>query len=124
MSGTMRAFVIEDIGKVAVVDTHGAAALRTVRQRRPDVVLLDLDLPDMSGEDVLAHLAADPELATIPVAVISGRMPTTPVRNPAFRKPLDVWALLAYLDRTLPSRPEHRARTRAASSRGENGLTR
>ena len=42
----------------------------------------------------------------------------------SFRKPLDVWALLAYLDRTLPSRPEHRARTRAASSRGENGLTR
>ena len=88
------------------------------------MVLLDLDLPDMSGEDVLAHLAADPELATIPVAVISGRVPTTPVRSPVFRKPLDVWALLTYLDRTLPSRPEQRARTRAASSRGENGLTR
>ena len=58
------------------------------------------------------------------VSRFSGRVPTTPVRSPSFRKPLDVWALLAYLDCTLPSRPEQRARTRAASSRGENGLTR
>jgi chemotaxis signal transduction protein len=38
---------------------------------RPDVVLLDLSMPEMDGEQVLAHLKANPELEPIPVVIIS-----------------------------------------------------
>lgn len=38
---------------------------------RPAVVLLDLHLPDIHGEEVLAHLLADPTTASIPVVVLS-----------------------------------------------------
>jgi len=38
---------------------------------RPDIVLLDLNLPRIDGHEVLASLKADPELSDIPVVVIS-----------------------------------------------------
>ena len=39
--------------------------------RRPDVVLLDLNLPRKDGREVLAEIKADPELKKIPVVVLS-----------------------------------------------------
>lgn len=39
---------------------------------RPDLILLDLNLPRLSGHDLLALLRADPELRSIPVVVFSG----------------------------------------------------
>jgi len=44
----------------------GAVAIEKIREKRPDVVLLDLNLPNMSGIDILKHLEQDP----IPPAII------------------------------------------------------
>jgi CheY-like chemotaxis protein len=55
----------------------GAAALEVLdevlagRHPRPDVVLLDLNIPKASGVDVLRRVKGDPELRTIPVVVFS-----------------------------------------------------
>jgi DNA-binding response OmpR family regulator len=38
---------------------------------RPDLVLLDLNLPRKNGREVLAEIKADPELKTIPVAILT-----------------------------------------------------
>jgi signal transduction histidine kinase/ActR/RegA family two-component response regulator len=51
--------------------TTGRAGVQLARTLHPDVVLLDLDLPDMRGEEVLAELRADPETADIPVIVVT-----------------------------------------------------
>jgi two-component system KDP operon response regulator KdpE len=51
--------------------TSGAAALEAAADR-PDVVVLDLGLPDMSGWDVLERLREDAGLAATPVIVLSG----------------------------------------------------
>jgi CheY-like chemotaxis protein len=49
--------------------------LPTLRSRnklgRPDVILLDLHMPKMSGHEVLAELKKDPELSKIPVVILS-----------------------------------------------------
>ena len=50
---------------------QGSLALKLAREHRPDLVLLDLNLPDISGEEVLRRLKADAELNTIPVIMIS-----------------------------------------------------
>lgn len=42
-----------------------------VDSERPDLILLDLNLPKKSGHEVLAELKADPELRRIPVVVLS-----------------------------------------------------
>jgi signal transduction histidine kinase/CheY-like chemotaxis protein len=52
----------------------GRAALALARQHKPDLILLDLVMPELDGYGVLAALRADPELATIPVIVLSGRL--------------------------------------------------
>jgi chemotaxis family two-component system response regulator Rcp1 len=44
---------------------------RYARAKRPDLILLDLNLPRMSGHEVLAELKSDPALRRIPVVVLS-----------------------------------------------------
>lgn len=51
--------------------TEGARGLELVREARPDLVLLDLHLPDVSGEELLDALQSEPGTAAIPVVVVS-----------------------------------------------------
>ncbi len=57
------------------VDTHvdGATALSAVRERRPDIVILDVMLPNRSGFDILADLRADTATAALPVLMLTAR---------------------------------------------------
>lgn len=58
---------------VAIVCADGGAAgLKAARSEQPDLILLDLDMPDMSGFDVCRALKADAELCMIPVLFLSG----------------------------------------------------
>ena len=50
----------------------GRTGLDRAALLRPDLVLLDLTLPDISGEQVLAELLAAPATRTVPVIVVSG----------------------------------------------------
>jgi two-component system, cell cycle response regulator len=50
----------------------GVAGLKIAKQEMPDLILLDVDMPDMSGFDVCQALKADPELCMIPVLFLSG----------------------------------------------------
>jgi CheY-like chemotaxis protein len=55
---------------------NGAEALRILhRKKKPDVILLDLVMPEMDGFQVLAVCKSDPALQTIPIVVISARDP-------------------------------------------------
>ena len=49
----------------------GKEGLEMARRERPDLILLDLDMPDMSGFDVCRALKADAELCMIPVIILS-----------------------------------------------------
>ncbi len=53
------------------VSVTGLDGLAAIRLRRPDLILLDMHLPDISGLELLRHLKADPETTTIPVVVVS-----------------------------------------------------
>ena len=55
----------------AVVHPQGEGALEQVANLRPDVILLDLQMPGQSGWDVLRQLKADPQLHAIPVIIVS-----------------------------------------------------
>ena len=54
-----------------MVAMQGRIAIDMAREHHPDLVLLDLHLPDISGEDVLLGLRADPRTADIPVVIVS-----------------------------------------------------
>ena len=57
------------------VDTHsdGLTALDAVRARRPDLVVLDVMLPNRSGYDILHDLRVDPEFKELPVLMLTAR---------------------------------------------------
>jgi signal transduction histidine kinase/ActR/RegA family two-component response regulator len=50
---------------------QGGIGLDLAREHQPDLILLDLNLPDMSGEDVLRKLKDDPSVRHIPVLMVS-----------------------------------------------------
>jgi CheY-like chemotaxis protein len=50
---------------------NGIEGLERARAIQPDAILLDLSMPEMDGEQVLAELAKDPDLSVIPVVVVS-----------------------------------------------------
>lgn len=57
---------------VQLIDaSQGSAGLAMLRQRKADLVLLDMHLPDMSGEDVLRQLWENPEHRHIPIVVVT-----------------------------------------------------
>jgi len=51
----------------------GAAALSLISKEKPDVIVLDLMMPDLSGKDVMRFMRRDPRLADIPVVIVSAK---------------------------------------------------
>lgn len=58
-------------------EVHGAAGgvegLKTIREERPDLVLLDLMMPDMDGWEVYQQMKAEDDLREIPVIVVTAK---------------------------------------------------
>ena len=53
--------------------TGGLEGLDAIRRVKPDLVLLDLMMPDMDGWEVYQQMKADPELKNIPVIVVTAK---------------------------------------------------
>src|SRR5882672_10367420 len=53
--------------------TDGLEAVACIHARRPDVVILDVEMPRLSGLDLYHILKADPELADISIVVVTGQ---------------------------------------------------
>ena len=103
-----------DLRLLLAHDAEEGLALAS-RTPGPDLILLDLNLPGMSGEVALARLRADPRTAAVPVVILSGdAMTRTRERLLAvgarayLSKPFDVRRFLDLVNEFLPSfsRPE------------------
>jgi CheY-like chemotaxis protein len=85
-----------------------AAGVAEALAHRPDLVLLDLHLPDASGWDVARRLGADPRTAGLAIVVLSGEARPDPRTldeagvGAFLAKPFDVDELLAVVDRYAP----------------------
>ncbi len=64
---------LDDAGHRVRVVGRGSAAVTACERARPDLVILDVELPDLSGLDVCRMLRAQPATATLPILVLSGR---------------------------------------------------
>jgi len=65
--------ILKTKGFTVNVAHDGASALRSIDQARPDVVLLDVMLPDMDGMEVLDRLRSNAELARLPVIFVTAK---------------------------------------------------
>jgi CheY-like chemotaxis protein len=89
--------ILADEGYSVSEASDGATALRRLNSQRPDLVLLDLGLPEMRGEELLRSKASDPALAAIPVIVLSGatRQVGLPGVSASVPKPFDLEDVVA-----------------------------
>ncbi|MGA0564893.1 response regulator [Ancylobacter sp. VNQ12] len=58
-------------GYVTIGTRHGGEAVDLARRHHPDLILMDIQLPEISGIDVTRRLKADPELKAIPVIAVT-----------------------------------------------------
>ena len=102
--------------------SDGAAAIRQAERLMPDLIVLDLELPLVSGFDVARHLRANPDTQFIPLIAATGyshRGQLDRAREAGFDqiviKPADPDVLVAEIERalrneeTLPFQPGHSA---------------
>src|SRR5438034_11686608 len=63
----------EDAGHCCASARDAAAALEMARTETPDLLVLDLAMPKVSGDEVLAHLRADPRTRYVPAIILTAQ---------------------------------------------------
>jgi CheY-like chemotaxis protein len=92
----------------AVLAAVDGAALRVAHEAQPDVILLDIMMPNMDGIEVSTRLHADPQTAHIPIIAMSAyqQMDTLEEQMGAqgrLRKPFEFKEMYALIARCIPS---------------------
>jgi diguanylate cyclase (GGDEF)-like protein len=99
---------LEADGHTVVEAVDGEDAITACREHRPDVVLLDVEMPVLDGHSTLERLKADPDLKDIPVVFLTGRVDTADVvtglrlgAHDYLRKPFEANELMARVSAAL-----------------------
>lgn len=96
--------VLEPYGFQTVVAADGREGLRMAREQRDvELIVVDLMMPIVSGEEMVGQLKADPVLRRIPVVVLSGdnlasQQAAALGATACLRKPVDLTTLVSTLD--------------------------
>jgi CheY-like chemotaxis protein len=100
-TASMLRVLLKGEGHKTRIACDGPAAIEAAKLHRPDVVLLDLTLTDMSGVEVAMELRCIAELAACRLVAVSGhgeeRLPYPSPFDHYFQKPVNLAALLEYL---------------------------
>jgi CheY-like chemotaxis protein len=64
---------LEERGFTVESATNGVEALQVLARVTPDLIVTDMQMPKMSGSELLSELKSKPETATIPVIIVAGR---------------------------------------------------
>ncbi len=56
------------------IETKGRKALEAAKACRPDLILLDMKMPDLNGFEVMYQLEADPDMKNVPVVFLTGAL--------------------------------------------------
>lgn len=95
----------------AISATDGQTALAQAKNEKPDLIFTDIQLPDISGEELISQLRAEPDLAHTPIVVLSGNavtLDTDSIPAEAFlTKPFQLQAVYGILDYYL-NKPQKR----------------
>jgi len=90
-------------------ENNPARAVETAREFRPELILLDVVMPEVDGGDVAAQLKADPELAGVPVIFLTAIVSPRETEGgrvcggyPFIAKPLSPEKLIEMIEAHLP----------------------
>ena len=99
--------LLESEGYSTSAAADGAQAIENARKERPDLVVLDLMMPEVEGEEVIKSLWADPSLVGVPIVVVSAKIEALRNirdligRDNVFPKPFDEENLMERVEQIL-----------------------
>jgi CheY-like chemotaxis protein len=64
---------LEERGFAVESATNGVEALQILERVRPDLIVTDMNMPKMSGRELITALKKNPETAGIPIIIVAGR---------------------------------------------------
>jgi two-component system, sensor histidine kinase len=110
----LRSRLLNDAGYEVLEASGGEEALRIVAEAHPALVLLDVNLPDISGTEVCRRLKQDPQTARIPVIQITGAWLSDQARQQGIAsgadqyltEPVDEMTLLRHIVALLDASPQ------------------
>ena len=94
------ATLLEDQGYDVAQARDGLEAVKAMEAARPDVLLTDLEMPNMNGLELTAHVRSRPELASLPVIMITSRS-MDKHRRQAMASGVNVYLTKPYTDQEL-----------------------
>ena len=96
-------FKLQQSGHEVFAVSDGAAALEACRSEKPDLAVLDVMMPGMSGFDACRELRADPDLAGVPVILLTARAQENDIEQ-GFAVGADDYVVKPFSPRELASR--------------------
>src|SRR5436190_22223367 len=104
--------LLEKIGRYLVLEQHDATkAHQSARIFRPDLILLDIVMPERDGGEIAEQIQADPELQRTPIifltALVTKAEAKTGLRiqgHPFLAKPMSILELISPIEENLPAR--------------------
>lgn len=100
--------LLREFGFEAVTAQSGEQAIAEARARRPAAVLIDRNMPGMSGDELIRALRSEPGFDALPILIISGQS-VSPAElaalgaDGAILKPFDITALIAQIRSFVPA---------------------
>ena len=101
-------FNLQSHGYAVSTATTGVEALRSMMRERPDLLITDVMMPEMDGYELVASVRADPNLAEVPVIMLTARTEEidmvqgyTSGTDLYLTKPFNPTELLAFVQRIL-----------------------
>jgi CheY-like chemotaxis protein len=103
---TLMRKLLSEFGFEAVTAMSGAEALQAARAHPPALILLDKNMPGMSGPEVVAAFRADPAFERVPILILSGESMSkqelaSMQADGAVMKPFDVVELVEQIRKFL-----------------------
>ena len=104
---------LERTGKYEVrTENSGSKALQAVRDFEPDLIFMDVMMPDMSGDEVIAEIRDDPNISSIPYVFMTAIVSKTETDNMGsniggnefLAKPVKTEELIATIERVLQNK--------------------
>ncbi len=106
---------LEKNGPYEVVEVNkGMAGLTAAREYKPDLILLDIIMPDIAGGDLAAQIRSDKELSNTPIIFLTAIVSKTEVSKevlalgefPLIAKPVDVGEVIEIIEKHARPRPK------------------
>jgi PAS domain S-box-containing protein len=102
------------VGYQVTVARNGIEAIERAREQRPDIILMDIQMPEMDGLEATRHIRADTALATVPIIALTAlTMPGDRERcleagiNEYLGKPVNLGRLVQVIEELLPPTASH-----------------